>query len=121
MGVTAQLIECEVTFLSKQEGGRNSPPIQLSSGLYRPHLVVGDPRQRVAKMSKDNVLTEEYLGVVFCGGTDHPCVNESTIVTLRLIYPVYPDLIDKLKEGVTFTIREGARIVGFGKVLHWYK
>ena len=55
------IIECEITFLTETEGGRQSPP--LLNG-YRPHFVVGDPNQREAIRGRHH-LTEDYLGVLF--------------------------------------------------------
>ncbi len=42
--------------------------------------------------------------------------GENVVVSLEL---VSSDNIEKLKEGTTFTVREGPKIVGFGKVRKW--
>lgn len=107
-------IEASVTFLSLEEGGRAHPA--LNDQRYRPHLVVGDPDQRKAITADDGrTLTEDYLGICFSGdgGALLPC--ERYDVQLKLIYCPYPGY-DALVTGATFTIREGAKIVGYGCV-----
>jgi hypothetical protein len=112
-------IECLITFIPVSEGGRSHPfPAGgLSGEVYRPHLVVGDPRQR-GSLSAGNRSTEEYLGVAFHQDPVDGAAGSEMKVTVTLMY--YPRVsYDKLKPGVTFTVREGARIVGFGSVLRW--
>ena len=126
------MIECDVTFLSPEEGGRQAMPV-LSGNVYRPLLVVGDPNQRLAKVESgvvevecadgshrkirtDKFLSEEHLAVLFSAGSDLSVFGESAIVSLGLFSS---DNLEKLKPGTTFTIREGSKIVGFGKVRNW--
>jgi translation elongation factor EF-Tu-like GTPase len=107
-------IEAEVTFLPASEGGRREPPALLSGGGYRPHLVVGDPNQRRA-ITIGNEIQETYLGVAFLSGPEKVELGESFIAELVLLYwphPVYESLVP----GATFTIREGAQVVGYGRV-----
>jgi hypothetical protein len=107
-------IEAEVTFLSEFERGRMTLPSDLSTRAYRPHIVVGDPNQREAVI-RGNEIQEEYLGVVFLAGPERLEFSKPTRVQLGLLY--YPNVrYDSLVPGATFTIREGARIVGFGRV-----
>jgi hypothetical protein len=80
-----------------------------------PHIVVGDPSQREAKMS-GNTITERYLGVLVTDAPDEMVPGSTAELTLSLMY--WPD--EKYSEvlpGVSFTVREGPKIVGFGKVL----
>ncbi len=107
-------IECDVTFLSASEGGRSSPlpPGALLGDTYRPHLVIGDLNQRKAIVENGNRLTEEYIGVAFHDGPAVPEVGTKMIVTLTLLFFPY----EQLQPGVTFTVREGPRIVAFGTV-----
>jgi translation elongation factor EF-Tu-like GTPase len=109
-------IECCVTFLTAEEGGRTHPLGYgvLSNYRYRPHFVVGDPKQREAKLEK-NVIQEEYLGVAFILGPD---IVENNQPLQALVCLVYPNVdYSQLTVGAAFTIREGSRIVGHGKVI----
>ncbi len=107
-------IEAEITFLPESEGGRTMPPGILSSGVYRPHLVAGDPNQRRAVV-EGNEIRELYLGVAFLSGPENIELGKSFSAELALIY--YPNPIyDALIPDATFTIREGARIIGYGRV-----
>jgi len=106
-----------VTFLSAEGGGRRAPfPADALSGdTYRPHFAIGDPSQRHA-ITVDNHGVEEYIGVAFHEGPSivEPGVETKVLVSLMFHpHPVY----DKLQPGVTFTVREGATVVGFGRVV----
>ena len=107
-------INASVTFLPASEGGRLIPA--HNSNSYRPHLVVGDINQRAPLVADDGrTLLEDYLGVGFTGSGEAFNPGESRDVILQLIY--YPDVnYDRLESASTFTIREGERIIGFGRV-----
>jgi translation elongation factor EF-Tu-like GTPase len=107
-------IEAEVTFLPESEGGRKEPPQLLSGGQYRPHLVVGDPNQRQAVTIR-NEIQETYLGVAFVSSPSNIESGKSFPTELVLMYWPHP-MYESLVPGVTFTMREGARIVGYGQV-----
>jgi len=109
-------IEAEITFLTEAEGGRKLPPINLSSGKYRPHLVAGDPTQRQAIIASGNVLVEQYAGIVFTSGPEKAEAGVPFKARLALIYYPHP-IYDSFVPGAIFTIREGPRIVGFGTVI----
>jgi hypothetical protein len=120
VNVGAPLIRASVTFLPAGSGGRSSPPCAGPS--YRPHLVVGDPPARVAGVAADGrTLTESYLGVRLCGDDkDHLPLGLVHAIGLELIYA--PDVdYSALVPGVTFTIREGHVVVGYGHVLEEIK
>jgi translation elongation factor EF-Tu-like GTPase len=107
-------IEAEVAFLPESEGGRRQPPTHLSGGVYRPHLVVGDPKQRRA-ITIGNEIRETYLGVAFLSGPAQVEPGEPFLAELVLLY--WPHrTYEALSVGATFTIREGAQIVGYGQV-----
>ena len=107
--------ELEVTFIPPTEGGREMPPsLVWSGGSYRPHIVVGDPHQRQAVMI-GNVIQETYLGVVFLSGPDKVELGEPVVAEVALMYYPHPGY-DSVVPGATFTIREGPRVVGYGKV-----
>lgn len=109
-------IECHITFLSADEGGRSQPLGYgaLSNYQYRPHFVVGDPKQRKARVER-NILQEEYLGVAFVLGPDIVETNKPLEVLVLLVYPEVD--YSQLTVGATFTIREGAQVVGYGEVI----
>ena len=93
------VVEVEVSFIGPERGGRSIPP-HLESGLYRPHLVIGDG---------------EYLGVVFCGPAPL-AFGESSVAQCLMAY--HPDIdYSSLVPGAAFEVREGARVVGYGRVL----
>jgi hypothetical protein len=130
-----QRIDCDVTFLSETPSGPIKWPKHLTGGSYRPHLVVGAPDQRKAKMvtrtteveytdgshgfiTSNKFIDEEMLGVLFERGPENPKIGESLGVTLVLLF--WPSAAyEALAPGATFTIREGANVVGFGTVIAW--
>lgn len=92
-------VSVAVTFLSSEQGGRSQKA--NDSPRYRPHLVVGNPEQRVPLTDGSGTGIEDYLGVQFTGdGRELPRVDYSA-----------------LSAGATFTVREGGRVIGFGRVL----
>src|SRR5687767_11390372 len=105
-------IMADVTFIPSSEGGRETQPVLLwSGGSYRPHIVVGDPKQRRA-VTIGNVIQETYLGVVFLSGPEKVEFGEPILVEMALLY--YPNPVyDSLVPGATFTIREGPKVVGY--------
>lgn len=110
-------IEAEVTFLSTEEGGR-STAVRLDhpTAFYRPHVVVGDVRQRQAIVGSDRVCREAYLGVQFRHAELVLAPGASASVWMDLMY--YPTVgYERLQPGATFTIREGHKVVGYGTVL----
>lgn len=107
-------VEAEITFLSKSEGGRERLPINLSRGTYRPHIVVGDPSQRLA-ITVGNFIQETYLAVTFLSGPEKVEPGEPFLAELLLTYYPIPEY-EPLIPGATFTIREGAKVVGYGQV-----
>jgi hypothetical protein len=84
------------------------------TGSYRPHIVVGDPKQRQA-ITAGNVIEETYLGVAFLSGPEKFEAGEPFLAEFALIFYPHP-VYDALIPGVAFTIREGPIVVGFGKV-----
>ena len=65
MSFIVPVVEAKFTLLPDLSHGRRG----LSSGHYRPHIVVGPESQRVA-VREGNRFTESYLGVMFVGGPD---------------------------------------------------
>ncbi len=107
-------IEADITFLPESEGGRKELPANLSGGGYRPHLVVGDPSQRRA-ITVGNEIQETYLGVAFLSGPEKVEPGKSFLAELVLMYWPHP-MYESLVPSATFTIREGAQVVGHGRV-----
>jgi hypothetical protein len=111
-----EMIEVELTFRPPSEGGRNIPDGILNGYHYRAHIVIGPSDQkRVATMAGYSVK-ETCLGVAFARGPQHIEPSRPVIAEAVLMYSpaleysfVIPD--------ATFTLREGQRIVGHGRIL----
>lgn len=58
------------------------------------------------------------MGVAFHEGPTVVTPGEEIEATLCLIFYPHP-AYDKLQPGVTFTVRQGVHIVGFGVVQRW--
>jgi hypothetical protein len=111
------IIECEITFLSEQEGGRKL----FGNGMlfdyqYRPHLVVGDINQRKSILDENRFNIEEYLGVAFVNGPE--VIEPDKVIRTSMVLVYFPNVnYEKLIPTATFTIREGSKVVGFGSVI----
>jgi hypothetical protein len=115
-----EFISAEVVMLSFEDGGRATP---LSAGAYqghyRPHIVLQPKETRQAKIklsAKQKQIVDEYLGVAFWSGQDPIPVSQPFTVVMRLIYAPHP-AYGQIAPCAEFTIREGSRIVGYGKVI----
>jgi hypothetical protein len=110
MDVKVPVVQAEVTLLPELSRGRRL----LTTGKYRPHIVIGSQSQRVA-IREGNRLTENYLGVMFVGGPDAMEPGDTVEVKLALMYfPEEP--YNEVQPGATFTVREGPLIVGYGVI-----
>ena len=131
--IEVEKIEAEVTFLSKAGGcGREIIPI-LNGNWYRPHVVIGDPNQRKVVLKShtyeienpdgsksqhttDNWSDEEYIGVMFDAGP--VSFNFGMPIRVKLTLAFWPaPQYEKLQPDVTFTVREGSNVIGYGRVL----
>ena len=109
-------LRVRVKFFSKYDGGRTELPKDLlSSGNYRPHFVVGSPDQKQAIADENNVGLEDYLGVVFIKSRGSLMAEQELEASVSLLYPGVD--YSALKKEATFTIREGGKIVGNGKII----
>jgi hypothetical protein len=109
--IAVPVVQSQVTLLPELSRGRRL----LTTGQYRPHIVIGPQSQRVA-VRNGNLITEKYLGGMFVDGPEAMDPGESVEVSLALMYsPEEP--YDEVMPGATFTIREGSDVVGFGVVL----
>lgn len=107
--------EAEVTFIPKSEGGRSTLPLSgIENYSYRPHIVLGDPNRRKAVM-EGNYITERYIGVAFHSFPEDLEFNKPFRTELVLVFP-QPGYAETIVKGATFTLREGASIVGYGVV-----
>lgn len=112
--MTQPRIKAKITFYAGSEGGRNALPTNLTSGEYRPHLVVADPNQLRA-VAMESPAEETYLGVAFVGAPTEIVAGESFLAKLALLY--WPNITyEALVPGATFSIREGPHSVGYGTV-----
>jgi hypothetical protein len=110
MSFTVPVVEAKFTLLPELPHGRRG----LSTSGYRPHIVIGPESQCVA-IREGNRLMENYLGVTFVGGPDSMEPGDAANVKLALMYfPEYP--YEEVQPGVTFTVREGPLIVGYGVI-----
>jgi hypothetical protein len=112
-----------LTFLSHEEGGRTCvPPIEALRGYrYRPHIVIGDPtlrETRVDLLNRAQLIYEgdgEYLGIAFGDSCSTPEAGKEIEVEFAFMY--FPQVTySEAIPGATFTLREGARIIGFGTI-----
>jgi translation elongation factor EF-Tu-like GTPase len=114
--VSRPRVTVDVVFLEQQEGGRQLPPDVGQSGLYRPHIVLQHRSVRGVISNERNVPTEGYLGVAFVEGPTSVRIGETVRCTLELCY--FPNVpYAQVGAGATFTIREGASVVGHGVVI----
>ena len=106
-------IKAEITFLSKDCGGRKSMPDKE----YVPHLLVQDPHVSNV-IEKDLWKNEDFLVVKMIQFPKDGELNEKYIYELELFNHPQMDY-RALQPNVTFAIREGSRTVGFGKVIEY--
>jgi hypothetical protein len=106
------IVSAKVTLLPDLGGERG-----IGGAQYRPHIVLGPTSQRRAVVADGNTLVELYLGVVVVSGPQVLRPGEEASVDLALVYWANtPDAYAGVVLGVTFTVREGGNIVGYGRV-----
>jgi hypothetical protein len=115
-----EFVDAEVIVLSSAEGGRATPILPIAyQGGYRPHIVLQPRDVREAKIEvRDGVrhITDDYLGVAFWSGPDPIPISEPFTLIMLLMYAPHP-AYDRVVPDADFTVREGAKIIGHGKVL----
>ena len=85
-----------------------------------PHIVLGGPNQRGARVGTGNIISERYLGVLISNAPAELLPNQPAAVRLTLMY--WPEeQYDGVRPEATFTLREGPKIVGFGRILSQIK
>lgn len=90
-----------IRLYSPDENGRTILP-NLTSGNYRPHLVI------------DDCPAGDLFGVQFMGCDD--VVKFDTDMEIKVKLPYAKVDYSRLKPGVSFTIKEGRHSVGVGSV-----
>ena len=108
------VVEADITLLTREEGGRAHPLVRMQESHYRPHIVLGSPDQRQAVIV-GRTIVEEYLGVEIVQHQEVIRPGEPARVSMRLAYWPAPGY-SRVVPGATFTIREGAAIVGHGTI-----
>jgi len=82
---------------------------------YMPHVVLGDPSQREARVGPNKMISERYLGVLVSDAPDELTAIRSVEVAFQLMY--WPEeRYEGVVPGTTFTLREGPNIVAFGTI-----
>ena len=92
-------IEAEVKFLTTAEGGRHTP---VRTG-YRPNHDMG-------RTDETNDAMHEFAGM------DVVPLGKSVLSRMRFLAPERQN--GRLHVGMQFTIQEGSKIVGRGRILH---
>ena len=104
-------VRARVTLLPELSHGR-----WPNRGRYMPHIVMGDPNQREARIGRGNTINEHYLGVLVADAPDELLPGVTADVYFRLMY--WPEEQYRgVVVGATFTIREGPNVVGFGEIV----
>ena len=104
------VVEADITLLPTEESGRRDPLVRTENAHYRPHIVLGDLGDRQAIVGG-----RRYLGVEIFYDREVIRPGESAPVSMRLMYwPAWG--YQKVVPGATFTIREGATVVGYGTI-----
>jgi hypothetical protein len=115
-----EFISAEIVILSSDEGGRATPLLPVAyGGQYRPHIVLQSRETRQAKIELRNGVqhvVDEYLGVAFWSGPDPIPISQPFTATLFLMYSEHP-AYGRVVPGAEFTLREGPKIIGHGRVL----
>jgi hypothetical protein len=110
------MIEVAVIFHPRGPSARETAAPDLSGLRYRPHIVIGDPTQREARLKSDGrTIDEDYLGIAFSAGPKAVAVGDEVVAEAALVY--WPDVdYSKVVPGSTFTVREGSAVVGHGRI-----
>ena len=103
----------EIAFLPPEEGGKIQPPDLRER--YSPHIVIQERTIREPVLKGDGSSAEAYLPVDLSSSQD---VGFSTPFKCNMLLLYHPQVsYEGVRQGSEFTIREGARIIGHGRVL----
>ena len=124
MKFSREFVEAEIVILSHEDGGRVMPlPVSAYQGMYKPHIVI---QPRYIREANINVLDgmrhieDVYLGVAFLRDPEPIPISSPFVLTMVLMYAPH-SVYDPVVPDAEFTIREGPRIVGHGKILKRWK
>jgi hypothetical protein len=112
--VSDKSLDVEVTFLTPDEGGRALAP---NLRLYRTVVIAG-LRDVLSKAEADGKADHGLFGVQFEQGPAESPVGEPQLCVMRPL--VCPEGMDDVSSVGEFTICEGTRVVGHGRVLGWH-
>src|SRR4051794_13377399 len=110
-----RVIAAEITFIRAEDGGRQTLPRLEGADHYRPHLVVTGSGSDSSAVDDANVADADYLGVELLSTSEEFIPGEIANVEFQLLSSPAVNYA-RLQPGTQFTIREGSRIVGFGRV-----
>jgi hypothetical protein len=120
MNCLREFIKTEMVILTPEEGGRSTPLLSVGyGGRYRPHIVLQSRNTRQARTELRDEIThiiDEYLGVALWDGPAPIPIGQGFIAIMILIYPDHV-AYDQVLPSAEFTMREGGKIIGHGRVL----
>lgn len=110
----AEGLPVEVWFLNTEEGGRRSPA-NLADGRYRPLVILGR-HDTLPPLPTSEAEAEKVglFGVMLLTGPSEVPPGSNALAQLRV--PIYERGYERLKAAQEFTLLEGPRIVGHGRV-----
>ena len=110
----AKGLPVEVRFLNTEEGGRRSPA-NLADGRYRPLVILGF-HDTLPPLPTSEAEAEKagLFGVMLVEGP--PEVPPGSNAVAELLVPMYEPGYERLKAAQEFTLLEGPRIVGHGRL-----
>jgi len=111
------VVEAEVSFRPEPDGGIWVPR-RLNGTLassYRPHIVIGDHHRTEPAVGPDGFIGADYVAVAFLQGPVEYAVGQSVAVRFVLMFPEADN--SAVVPGAAFTVHEGAKIVGQGRVV----
>jgi hypothetical protein len=106
-------LDVEVTFLKPEHGGKSLRP-NLSAGTYQTVIIAGR-RDQLSEAERLGRGSASLFGVQFRDGPEVAELGHPHRVVIRSL--VYPAGIEEVANAGAFTVCEGTRVVGHGRVL----
>jgi len=108
-------LQVEIRFVATEEGGRRAP-LDLANGHYRPIAILGIHRGPVSPATSEaEAVARGIFGVSVHSGPS--LVEPGSTVTASLFVTMYEPGYERLISAGEFTLLEGSRVVGHGRVL----